>query len=241
MLAHEVSDGILLPTEPKRDKWLASSQGDCKPCHCCEDWKSNGVWKFGCATNTHQPWTTELWGRGRSNNDGTAEPRQLQLVITNEGSIGLHKTHLFQTNLLYPLWASRLCSQRSRANKQGECANARLNSCMMMLSEDLRIRGRWAPRSIPHLIHDHPHKPIILSLHICGGRLSWHEQQFFCSWCRNKSEMGCVGANIATQPIMNCRKSFPTALFHRSLSFLQKHRMWTRSAQWRKHYLDGPW
>lgn len=45
---------------------------------------------------------SELWGRERSNNDGTAEPRRLQLAITNEGSIGLHKTHRFRTNFLFP-------------------------------------------------------------------------------------------------------------------------------------------
>lgn len=44
----------------------------------------------------------ELSGIERSNNEGTAEPRRLQLAITNEGSIDLHNTHRFQTNFPFP-------------------------------------------------------------------------------------------------------------------------------------------
>lgn len=43
-----------------------------------------------------------LWGRKRSNNNGPAEPRRLQLAITNEGSIDLHKVPRLQTNFLFP-------------------------------------------------------------------------------------------------------------------------------------------
>lgn len=172
--------------------------------------------------HTHQPWNTELWGRGRSNNDGAAEPRRMLLVITNEGSIDLHQTHRFQTNLLYPVHLDYVPSDRGQTNRAIALVRDQILAwwCCLRISF---IRGRWDPRSIPHLIHHHPHNPITLSLHVCGSRLSWHEQLFFCSWCSKNSEMGCVGANIVTQPILNCRKSFPTAyltacsLFSRSI------------------------
>lgn len=172
--------------------------------------------------HTHQPWNTELWGRGRSNNDGAAEPRRMLLVITNEGSIDLHKTHRFQTNLLYPVHLDYVPSDRGQTNRAIALVRDQILAwwCCLRISF---IRRRWDPRSIPHLIHHHPHNPITLSLHVCGSRLSWHEQLFFCSWCSKNSEMGCVGANIVTQPILNCRKSFPTAyltacsLFSRSI------------------------
>lgn len=52
-----------------------------------------------------------------NNNDGTAEPRRLQLVITNEGLIDLHKLHRFQTNLLYPVHLDYIPSDRGQTNR----------------------------------------------------------------------------------------------------------------------------
>lgn len=44
-------------------------------------------------------------------------PRRLQLVITNEGLIDLHKLHRFQTNLLYPVPLDYIPSDRGQANR----------------------------------------------------------------------------------------------------------------------------
>lgn len=159
MLAHEghhrtpTDDGILLPKVPKRDKRLASSQGDCKPCHSCKDWKSNGVRKFGRVTNTHQPWNTELWGSGAITMV-VRNLRRLQLVINNEGLIDLHKLHRFQTNLLYPVHLDYTPSDRGQANRESsECANAGQNSCMiMMLFENLF--HSWSMSSLLDSSHD---------------------------------------------------------------------------------------
>lgn len=45
-------------------------------------------------------------------------PRRLQLVITNEDLIDLHKLRRFQTNLLYPVHLDYIPSDRGQANRE---------------------------------------------------------------------------------------------------------------------------
>lgn len=160
-----IDDGILLPKEPKRDKRLGSSQGDCKPCHPCKDWKSNGVRKLGRVTNTHQPWNTELWGSGAITMV-VRNPRRLQLVITNEDLIDLHKLRRFQTNLLYPVHLDYIPSDRGQANRESALMRDKILAWWWCCLKIFFIRDQWAPRSIAHLIHNHPHNPRTLSLHV---------------------------------------------------------------------------